>query len=73
MPNLGWRRRLLHERAGDILEQADQVNFLLVVSSERVARLLSHNGEHRHVIEPRVVEPGSGEKRQAPSSPENLA
>jgi hypothetical protein len=58
MPHLRRRKRLLDERASNVLEQTDKVYFLLVVAAERVARLLSYNGEHRHVIEPRVVEPG---------------
>jgi hypothetical protein len=35
MAHLG--RRLLHERAGDIFEQADEVYLLLVMAANRVA------------------------------------
>ena len=37
MAHLGGRRRLLHERAGDIFEQADEVYLLLVMAANRVA------------------------------------
>jgi hypothetical protein len=37
MAHLGGRRYLLHERAGDILEQADEVYLLLVMAANRVA------------------------------------
>ncbi len=49
---------LFDERAGHVLEQARQIDFLLIVAADRGARLLAGNGEHRHVIEPRVVEAG---------------
>ena len=48
--------RLLHEGAGHVLEQRLQVHFLLVVRAERRARLLADDGEHRGVIQPRIVE-----------------
>ena len=58
MADLGGRGGLLDERAGDVLEQARQIDFLLIVAADRVARLLAGDGEHRHVVEPRVVEAG---------------
>ncbi len=58
MAHLRGHRRLVHERARHVLVHADEVDLLLVVPSHRVARLLAGNGEHRHVIEPGVVEPG---------------
>ena len=58
MPHLRRRRRLLHERAGDILEHADEIDFLLIMAAERVARLLADDRQHRHVIQPRIVKPG---------------
>ena len=58
MPHLRGRRRLLHEGARDILEQADQIHFLLIVAANRVAGLLTDNREHGHMIKARVVEPG---------------
>ena len=41
MPHLGRRCRLLHERPGDVLEHADEVHFLLVVTADRITRLLA--------------------------------
>ena len=46
---------LLHEGAGHVLEHADQVDFLLIVATERRAGLLSGDRQHRHVIHPRVI------------------
>ena len=50
-------RGLLHEGAGHVLEQADEVELLLVVRSPDVARLLAGDGQHRHVVEAGVVQP----------------
>ncbi len=68
MADLRRRACLLHEGAGDILEQVREVGFLLVVATERRARLLADNGEHRLVVEPRIVQPveqvdGAGDPR----------
>jgi hypothetical protein len=41
----------------DILEQGDQIDFLLIAAAERRPRLLPDDGEHRLVIELGVVEP----------------
>ena len=40
------------------LNIARQIDFLLIMAAERIARLLAGNGEHRHVIEPRVIKAG---------------
>ncbi len=40
------------------LNSDSQIDFLLVMAAHRVARLLAGDGEHRHMIEPRVIEPG---------------
>ena len=47
----------LHVFGGDVLEQALQVDLLLVVAAERRARLLADDGDHRLVVRLRVVEP----------------
>ena len=41
---------------GDVLEERQQVDLLLVVAAERGARLLADDGDHRLVVELRVVE-----------------
>ncbi len=56
--HLGGHTGLLHECPGHVLEQADQVQLLLVVPAQRCARLLAADGEHWHVVHPRVVEAG---------------
>ena len=56
VPDLRRLGRLLHEGAGDVLEHADEVDFLLVVAADGVARLLPRDREHRHVVETGVVE-----------------
>lgn len=58
MAHLRGGGSLLDKRSGHILDQARQIDFLLIVAAERGARLLAGNGEHRHVIEPRVIEAG---------------
>ncbi len=58
MAHLRRRGGLRDEGAGDVLEQARQIDFLLIVAADRVARLLTGNGEDRHVVEPRVIKPG---------------
>ena len=49
---------LLDECAGHVLEQARQIDFLLIMAADRGARLLAGDREHRHVIEARVVKAG---------------
>ncbi len=58
MADLRRGRSLLDKSSGHVLEQARQIDFLLIVTAERGARLLSGNSEHRHVIEPRIIEAG---------------
>src|SRR6185437_3898557 len=58
MTDLGRRRRLLYEGAGHVLEEACEVDLLLVMAAHGRTRLLAGDGEHRHVIEARVVEAG---------------
>ena len=43
--------------ARDVLEQCNQIHFLLVASAERRARLLADNRDHGLVIHLRVIEP----------------
>ena len=47
---------MLHVLAGDVLEQRDEIDLLLVVAAERRARLLADDRDHRLVIELGVVE-----------------
>ncbi len=42
--------------AGNILEQGDQIDLLLVMATQRSARLLADNRQHRLMIHLRVVE-----------------
>lgn len=42
---------------GNVLEQALQIDFLLVVAAQRGSRLLADDGQHRLMIHARVVEP----------------
>src|ERR1051326_391074 len=58
MPDLRRRRGLLDKGAGDVLEQAREIDLLLIMAAHGIARLLSGDGQHRHVIEPRVIEAG---------------
>ena len=51
-------RGLLHEGAGDVLEHAEKVDLLLVVAADGGPRLLPGDRQHRHVVEPRVVQAG---------------
>ena len=55
--HLRGRRGLRDIGAGDVLEHRDQVEFLLILAAERVARLLTDDREHGLMIEQRVVEP----------------
>ena len=52
------RGSLLDERSGHVLEHARQIDFLLIMAAERGARLLAGDRQHRHVIQPRVIEAG---------------
>jgi hypothetical protein len=61
------RRGHLDVFARDVLEQRNEIDFLLVVASERRECLLPDNGHDRLMIEPRIVEtiqkmdgPGAG-------------
>ncbi len=58
VPDLRRLRRGHHVVAGHVLEQRLQVDLLLVVRADRGARLLAHDGDHRHVVHLRVVQPG---------------
>ncbi len=49
-------RRHVHIFVPDVFEQADQIDFLLVMSAERRAGLLSNDCDDRLVIELRVVQ-----------------
>ena len=49
--------------AGDVLEHRDQIELLLIMAAERVARLLADDREHRLMIEQRVVKPGDQMRR----------
>ena len=56
VPHLPRNHGLLHEGAGHVLEHADKIQLLLVVGADRRPRLLSRDGEHRHVVQPGVVQ-----------------
>ena len=43
-------RRHMDVFAGDVLEQRDQIDLLLVLAAERGARLLTDDGHHRLMI-----------------------
>ena len=58
MAHLRGHRGLLDEGAGDVLEHRNEIEFLLIVAAQRGARLLSGDGEHRHVVHARVVQAG---------------
>jgi hypothetical protein len=47
--HLRWRRRLLDKSTGDVLQKTHQVDFLLVMAPERIARLLPAYSQERHV------------------------
>ena len=56
--DLRSRAGLLHEGARHVLEHADQIDFLLIVSAERRPGLLPGNRQDRDVIHPRVIHAG---------------
>jgi hypothetical protein len=56
MTHLRGRRAHLDVVAGDVLEQAEQVDLLLVVAAERRPFLLADDRDHGRVIEPGVVQ-----------------
>src|SRR3569832_1126723 len=58
MSHLGWRRGLRDKGAGDILEHRNELEFLLILSAARIARLLADNGEHRLVVLLRILKSG---------------
>lgn len=67
--HLFGRRGHVHIFVGDVLEQGDEVHFLLVMPAERHPRLLAHEGDDRLMIELRVVQPvqevdGAGARRR---------
>ena len=55
MAHLGRRGSLRDIGAGHVLEHRDQVEFLLVLAAERVARLLADDGENGLMIQQRIV------------------
>jgi hypothetical protein len=44
------------ERARHVLEHRRHVEFLLIMRPHRRARLLPDDGQHRHMVEPRIVQ-----------------
>ena len=58
MTNLGGRRSLLHECASDIFQRAGEIDLLLIMAADRHSRLLSRDGQDRHVVETRIVKSG---------------
>ena len=77
---LGHRAHL-HVVAADVLEQAQQIDLLLVRAAHRRAFGLPDDRHDRHVVELRVVQPveqmdrarAAGRRRTPPTSPENFA
>jgi hypothetical protein len=70
----------VHVLVGDVLEEREQVDFLLVVAAERRSCLLADDRDHRLVVELGVVAPvqevdraGAEVARQTPTSPMNFA
>ncbi len=57
VPHLGGVRAHVDVTRGDVLEQGDQVDLLLVVAAQRPAVLLAHDGDHRLVVHLGVVQP----------------
>jgi hypothetical protein len=68
MANLRRRRGLHDESARHVLEQARKIDFLLIMTAERGARLLAGNGKDRHVVEPRVIKAGDQMRGTGPGS-----
>src|SRR5262249_6399956 len=58
MAHLRGRRRLCYISAGHILEHRDEVELLLIVAAESIARLLADDRQYGLVIEECVVEAG---------------
>jgi len=56
VPRLLGAGGLLHEVVRDILEQRNQVDFLLEVAAQRAARLLAHQRQHGLVVQLGVVQ-----------------
>ena len=50
---------LVDKSASDIAEHRDQIDFLLIVATNRRACLLARDGKHRHVVHSCVVQPGN--------------
>jgi hypothetical protein len=58
MSDLRGCGRLMHEIAGNVLEQGGEIDFLLIVSAHCPARLLSDDGKKRLVISASIVHAG---------------
>ncbi len=58
MPDLRRRGGLLYIGSGDVLEHRRQIDFLLVMAAQRVARLLPDDRQNRLMVGLGVVEPG---------------
>ena len=56
MPHLRRRRSHVHVLVRDILEERNEIDFLLVIAAQRGARLLAHDRDDRLVIHFCVVE-----------------
>ena len=57
MPHLAGHAGHRDEVRRDVLEQRLQIHFLLIMRADRGARLLADDGDDRHVVHLRVVEP----------------
>src|SRR5687768_7771509 len=56
MTHLRWRRDSVHVFMRHILEQRNQVDFLLVTASQRCTFLLTDNGHYRLMIQLSVIQ-----------------
>ena len=68
MAQLTWHAGGCDEIRGDVLEQRLQIHFLLIMSADGGARLLTYNGDDGHVIHLRVVQAGQQVDRTRPGS-----
>src|SRR5438105_2891502 len=55
-PLLVGDAKLLNVIAGDVLEQADEVDLLLIKAAQAAALLLADNRQYGGVVHPRVIE-----------------
>ncbi|EKJ94779.1 hypothetical protein C241_15818 [Bradyrhizobium lupini HPC(L)] len=55
MADLSWCCGLMHEVAGDVLEQGHKVDFLLIVASHRAQGLLPNDCQNRLVVKLCVI------------------